>query len=154
MKYSIYSTENSNGVEGRKRCIYQDVLKGFKQIYNFEYLIQFFEEKAREYFAISIADDEKYYELKKQFPDNDHILTEFSCRDNYFSVLQIVWVVKSLKFLYERGYDFKITNISSERDGWIMNFTFDFSNLTKDQIEIICLNAFEQNQLSPSHIVG
>lgn len=154
MKISVYSTNNANGLEGKKRCIYQDILKGFKQNYNFEYLTKFFEEKAREYCSISVADDEKYYELRKQFPNHNNIITDFSRRDNYFSALQIVWVVKTLKFLYDRGYDFQITNIASERDGWIMVFTFDFSNLTEDQVEIVLLNAFEQNQLNPNNIVG
>lgn len=154
MKYSIFSTSDASGAKGKKRCIYENVLKDFKPIYTFEYLVQFFEKKARDYFSISIADDEKYYAHKKQFPDDDNFTTDFSCRDNFFSVLQIVWIIKSLKLFYDMGYDFTITDISSERDGWKMNFTFDFSNLSKEQIEIIYLNAFEQNQLKPSNIIG
>ena len=146
---SIYSTSNANGVEGKKRCIYENVLKDFEHIYTFEYLVQFFEKKARNYFASSVAEDEKYYELKERFSDDEDLITDFSCRDNYFSVLQILWVVKTLKAFYDMGYDFKVIKISSEHDGWIMNFDFDFRNLTKEQIEIIYLNAFEQNQFCP-----
>ena len=141
--YSIYSTPNANGVEGKKRCIYEEILKDFKQVYSFEYLIQFFEAKARKYFAISIAEDEKDV--------NEDI--DFSATDNYFSVLQIVWVVKTLKAFYDEGYDLKIVKISSEHNGWIMKFTFDFSKLTTRQAEIVCLNCFERNQLCPDNII-
>lgn len=150
---SIYSTIDSNGEEGKKRCIYEEILKEFKHIYTFEYLIQYFERKARDYFAMSIDDDEKFYEHRKLFPDDDNFTTDFSCRDNYFSTLQIVWVVKTLKAFYDRGYNFKVIEISSERQGWIMNFTFDFCDLTKEQIDIILMNAFEQNQLTPERIL-
>ena len=147
MKYSIFSTSNANGVEGKKRCIYEDVLKDFKHIYTFEYLIEFFEKKAQEYFDLSVTDDEISYGLKPGTVD-------FSCRDNYFSVLQIVWVIKTLKLFHDRGYKFGITNIFSIHDGWIMNIYINDSNLTKEQREIIYLNAFEQNQLSPNNIIG
>ena len=150
---SIYSTMDSNGVEGRKRCIYEDVLNGFEHIYTFEYLIRFFEKKAREYFKISLTDDEKFYDHRRQFPDDDDFYQDIYCTENYYAILQIVWVVKTLKLLYDRGYIFEILEISSERQGWIMKFTFDFSNLTKEQIQIIEMNAFELNQFSPERIV-
>ena len=150
---SIYSTMDSNGKEGKRRCIYEEVLNGFEHIYTFDYLIGFFEKKAREYFNISLADDEKFYDHRRKFPNDDDFYQDTFCIESYYATLQIVWVVKTLKVLYDRGYVFEILEISSERQGWIMNFTFDFSNLTKEQIQIIELNAFEQNQFSPDRIV-
>ena len=150
---SIYSTMDSNGKEGKKRCIYEDALKGFENIYTFDYLIRFFEKKARDYFEISLTDDEKFYDHRRQFPDDDDYYQDTIFLENYYAILQIVWVVKTLKLLYDRGYNFEILKISSERQGWIMNFTFDFSNLTKEQIQIILMNAFELNQFSPDRIV-
>lgn len=150
---SIYSTRDANGKEGKKRCIYEDVLNGFEHIYTFDYLIRFFEKKAREYFKISLTDDEKFYDHKRKFPNDDDFYQDIYCTENYYAILQIVWVVKTLKVLYDRGYNFEILKISSERHGWIMNFTLDFSNLTKEQIQIIEMNAFELNQFSPDRIV-
>ena len=150
---SIYSTMDSNGTEGKKRCIYEEALKGFENIYTLDYLIQFFEKKARDYFEISLTDDEKFYDHRRQFSDDDDYYQDTFCIENYYAILQIVWVVKTLKLLYDRGYVFEILKIFSERQGWIMNFTFDFSNLTKEQIQIIEMNVFELNQFSPDRIV-
>ena len=150
---SIYSTMDSNGKEGKKRCIYEDALKGFENIYTFDYLIRFFEKKAREYFKISLTCDEKFYDHRKYFQDDEEFYQDTFCIENYYSILQIVWVVKTLKIFHERGYNFEILEISSERKGWIMNFTFDFSNLTKEQIQIIEINAFDLNQFSPDRLV-
>ena len=149
---SVDSTSNANGIEGEKRCIYDEILKDFQHIYNLNYLVQFFEEKAREYFRKSVADDEKFYQSKKQSVDDDEFESDFSIRDNYFSVLQIVWIVKTLKAFYDIGYKFEVVKITSENNGWIMKFVFDFSNLTKEQAEIIYMNAFEVNQFDPDKI--
>lgn len=151
---SVYSTFNANGVEGEKRCIYDEILKDFQHIYTLDYLVKFFEEKAQEYFAKTVADDEKFYQYRKQFANSEDFECDFSIRDNYFSVLQIVWIVKTLKAFYDIGYKFEIVKITSERNGWIMKFVFDFCNLTEEQVKVIYMNAFEANQLDPDKIVN
>ena len=151
---SVYSTFNANGVEGEKRCIYEEILKDFQHIYTLDYLIQFFEQKAREYFSKTVAEDEKYYQAKQQSVNDEDFECDFSIRDNYFSVLQIVWIVKTLKAFYDRGYKFEVVDITTSRNGWIMTFVFDFSNLTKEQVDILCMNTFEANQFDPDKILN
>ena len=134
----IYSTDNANGESGAKRCIFNELLKDFTNTYDFEYLVRFFEEKAQEYFCIAVAEDEKYFANKENYA------IDFSKEDNYLTVLKVVRVVKTLQYFYNRGYNFKLLAISTEHNGWIMKFKFDFSNLSKERIEIIRSYVFER----------
>ena len=145
MTFSVYSTSDANGEQGAKRCIYDELLKDFTHDYTFEYLVQFFEDKAREYFYEAIREDEKYFICKRVFQGEKEHVIDFSKEENYLTVLKILRIVKTLQYFYDRGYDFKITNISTDHNGWIMNFTFDFTNLSKEQIEILRAYAFERD---------
>jgi len=138
--YTVFSTDNANGVEGKKRCFFDELLKDFKHIYEVKYLVEFFEKKAQEYFYKAIEEDEKYYEGKRQ---KTEYTIDYSKEDNYLKVTKILRIMKKLQYFHDRGYDFKIVSISIRQNGWIMEIAFDLNNLTQDQLNVFTSNTFE-----------
>lgn len=138
--YTIFSTSNANGIEGKKRCFFDELLKDFNYTYDVEYLVGFFERKAQEYFYNVIDEDEKYYKNKRQKVEYE---IDYSKEDNYLKVTKILCIIKKLKYFYNRGYDFKMISISTRQNGWIMELAFDLNNLTQDQLNIFVSNVFE-----------
>lgn len=138
--YTIFSTSNANGVEGKKRCFFDELLKDFNHTYEVEYLVEFFEKKAEEYFYKVIDEDEKYYEKKRRKVE---YAVDYSKEDNYLKVTKILRIIKQLQYFYNRGYDFKMISISTRQSGWIMELAFDLNNLTQEQFQIFVSNVFE-----------
>lgn len=143
MEYCIYSTPNLACKGGKKRCIYKAMLEGIDNNYTLDYLVSFFERKAAEYFRLYVS---------KPYPKSSRV-SENLYQHNYFSALQVVWVVKTLKALSDCNYNFQITNIYEKFDGWQMCFDIDTVNLNKKQIELLYSTAFKDNQLKPFNIV-
>ncbi len=138
--YTIFSTSNANGIEGKKRCFFDELLKDFNYTYDVEYLVGFFERKAQEYFYNAIDEDEKYYKNKRKKVEYE---IDYSKEDNYLKVTKILRIIKKLQYFYNRGYDFKMISISTRQNGWIMELAFDLNNLTQEQLKIFVSNAFE-----------
>ena len=140
--YRIYSTSNPNGIEGRKRCFFDELIQDFKHIYDIDYLVEFFEKKAQEYFNLIIDEDEKFFEKRRQNEEIEYVV-DHSKEEKYLKVTKILRIIKQLQYFYNRGYDFKMISISTRQNGWIMEFAFDLNNLTQEQLKIFVSNAFE-----------
>ena len=138
--YTIYSTSNANGIEGRKRCFFDELLKDFRYVYDVEYLVEFFEKKAQEYFNLIIDEDKKFFEKKRQ---NEEYLVDYSKEDNYLKITKILHIIKKVRYFHDRGYNFEMTSISTRQNGWIMELAFDLNNLTQEQFNIFVSNVFE-----------